>query len=209
MIIILESLDKPPSLDGDEKTSLRDNKAAGPDNRVFLCNILCKFGCPPTFIAMLQQFHTGMCAQVVMCGSQSSSFPVEVGVKQACALAQTIFNLFPVAITPVSHRDLHPSDSVDAKYRLDGGLFNLRPLQAKTKISSAMIFALQYADDAAFPSLTADGLQRSLDIISETYLCADQTVSTRKTEILCASSPDAQTFLLAGSSLKIQKISST
>ena len=29
-----------------------------------LWNILQKFGCPPTFIAILQQFHTGMCAQV-------------------------------------------------------------------------------------------------------------------------------------------------
>ena len=47
-----------------------------------LWNILRKFGYPPTFIAMLQ-FHTSMCAQVVKAGgSQSSSFPVEVGVKQ-------------------------------------------------------------------------------------------------------------------------------
>ena len=47
-------------------------------NRDLLCNNLRKFGCPPTFIAILQQFHTGMCAQVTMAGSQSSSFPVEV-----------------------------------------------------------------------------------------------------------------------------------
>ena len=56
-------------------------KAFDTVNRDLLWNILRKFGCPPTFIAMLQQFHTGMCAQVVMAGSQSSSFPVEVGVK--------------------------------------------------------------------------------------------------------------------------------
>ena len=55
-------------------------KAFDTVNRDLLWNILRKFGCPPTFIAMLQ-FHTGMCAQVVMAGSQSSSFPVEVGVK--------------------------------------------------------------------------------------------------------------------------------
>ena len=41
-----------------------------------LWNILRKFDCPPTFIAILMQFHTGICAQVVMAGSQSSSFPV-------------------------------------------------------------------------------------------------------------------------------------
>ena len=48
----------------------------------------------------------------------------------------------------------------------------MRRLQAKTKTSYAAISALQYADDAAFPSLTADGHQRSLDVMSETYLRA-------------------------------------
>ena len=67
-----------------------------------LWNIQRKFGCPPTFIAVLQQFHTGMCAQVVMVGSQSSSFPVEVGVKQGCVLAPIIFNLLLVAMTCIS-----------------------------------------------------------------------------------------------------------
>ena len=46
------------------------------------------------------------------------------------------------------------------EYRLDSGL--LRRIEAKTKTSSAVIFALQYTDGAAFRSLTADGLQRSL-----------------------------------------------
>ena len=133
-------------------------KAFDAVNRDLLWNILRKFGCPPTFIAMLQQFHTGMCAQVVMAASQSSSFPVEVGVKQGCGLAPIIFNLLLVAITLVSHCHPQSSDCVGIAYCLDGGLFNLRRLQSKTKTSSAMISALQYADDTAFPSLTADGL---------------------------------------------------
>ena len=150
-------------------------KAFDTVNRDLLWNIQRKFGCPPTFIAI---FHTGMCAQVVMDGSQSSSFPVEVGVKQGCVLAPIIFNLLLVAITLVSHRDLQSSDCIGIEYRLDGGLFNLRRLQAQTKTSSAMIFALQYADDAAFPGLTADRLQRSLDIMSETYLSVCLTINT-------------------------------
>ena len=94
-----------------------------------------------------------MCAQVVMAGYQSSSFPVEVGVKQCCVLAPIIFNLLLVAITLVSHRDLQSSDFVGIEYRLDGGLFNLRRLQAKTKTFSPTIFAFQCADAAAFPAL--------------------------------------------------------
>ena len=155
-------------------------KAFDTVNRDLLWNILRKSDCPPTVIAILQQFHTGMCAQVVMAGSQSSNFPVEVGVKQACVLAPEIFNLLLFAITLVSHRDLQSSDCVGIEYRLDGGLVNLRRLQAKTKTSSAMISALQYADDAAFPSLTADGLQRSLDVMSETYLRAGLIVNATK-----------------------------
>ena len=80
-----------------------------------LWNILRKFGCPPTFIVILQQFHTCMCAQVVMVGSQFSSFPVEVGVKQGCVLAPIIFNLLIVVITLVSHHDTKLLFSGDLK----------------------------------------------------------------------------------------------
>ena len=55
-------------------------------NRDLLWGILCKLGYLLSFIATLQQFHTGMCAQVVMAASQSSSFPVVLGVKQGCVL---------------------------------------------------------------------------------------------------------------------------
>ena len=65
-----------------------------------------------------------------------------------------------------------------------------------------MISALQYADDAALSSLTADGLQRSLDVMSETYLRAGLIINTTKTEILSTSSPDAPTFSISGNQLK-------
>ena len=162
-------------------------KAFDTVNRDLLWNILRKFGCPPTFIAILQQFHTGMCAQVVMAGSQSSSFPVEVGVKQDCVLATIIFNLLLVAITLVSYRDHQSSDCVGNYYLFYGSLFYLRRLQAKTNTSIAVISALQYADDAVFPSLTADGLQRCLDIMSEAYLRAGLMINTTKAEIFSAS----------------------
>ena len=91
---------------------------------------------------------------------------------------------------------------VEIKHRLEGGLFNLRRLQAKTKNSCAVIYALQYTDNAAFASLTADELQRSLDVISETYLRAGLIINTTKTEILSASSPHALAFFISGKQLK-------
>ena len=150
---------------------------------------------------MLRHFHTGMRAQVVMACSQSSCFPVEVGVKLGCVLAPIIFNLFLVAMTLAYHRDLQSSYCVGIEYRLDGGLFNSRRLQAKTKISSAVIFSPQFADDVAFPSLTADGLQRSLDVMSETYFRAGLIINTTKREILSTPSPDAPTFSISGKQL--------
>ena len=117
-----------------------------------------------------------MSAQFVMAGSQSSIFPVEVGVKQRCVLAPIIFYLLLVAITIVPHRDLQPLDSVGIESLLDGALFNLRRLLSNKRDFLCSVFALQYDDDAAFPSPTADGHQRRLGIICETYLRASHMI---------------------------------
>ena len=68
--------------------------------------------------------------------------------------------------------------------------------------SSAVISALHYAVESAFPSLTADRLQRSLDVMYEAYLCAGLVINTTKTEILSTSSPDAPTFSISENQLK-------
>ena len=52
------------------------------------------------------------------------------------------------------------------------------------KTATDHIFELQYADDAALLSLTADGLQRNLDIIAEAYKLAGLEINTKKTEVL-------------------------
>ena len=89
-------------------------------------NILRIFCGPHTFIAILQQFHSGMSAQVVMAGSQSSSFPVDVGVKQDSVLDPIIFIMFLFPITLLSDRDPQAFDCVYVGHRHDGGLFNLQ-----------------------------------------------------------------------------------
>ena len=69
-----------------------------------------------------------------------------------------------------------------------------------------MISTLQYAYDADFTCPTADELQRSIDIMSVSYLRAGLIINTTKTEILSASSsPDAQAFSICGNQLKNQK----
>ena len=75
-----------------------------------------------------------------------------------------------------------PNAGIPINFRLDGNLFNIRRLQAKTKISSDTIFDLQYADDAAIPSHTAAGLQDTLDILAATYQRAGLIVNTNVAE---------------------------
>ena len=52
---------------------------------------------------------------------------------------------------------------------------------------AAVITTLLYTDDAAFPCLSADRLQRCLRIMSETYLRAGPFVDTTKEEIISES----------------------
>ena len=145
-----------------------------------------------------------MCAQVVMAGSQSSSFPVEVGVKQDCVLAPIIFKLLLVAITLVSHRGLQISDCVGIEYRLDCGLFNLRRLQSKTKTSSTIISVLLYADDAAFPAL----LLTDFSVVLMSCLTSVQALYSiqQKHKSLFHHHLMPQLFVLVGISFKILKI---
>ena len=55
-----------------------------------LWKIMAKFGCPVKFIAMMQQFHTGMLARVQNDSEFSDPFPVTNGVKQGCTSFNTV-----------------------------------------------------------------------------------------------------------------------
>ena len=135
-------------------------------SRQLLWSVLSKFGCPNQFLAVLREFHEGMTARVLVGGQESESFLVTVGVKQGCVLVPVIFNLFLVAITLVFRHRISEDDGIAINCCLDGNLFNIRCLQSSTKTSKDIIFELQYADDAALPSHTSDGLQRNICIIN-------------------------------------------
>ena len=54
---------------------------------------MAKFGCPPRYIAMVQQLHDGTQARVQNEGEYSEPFPVTNGVKKCCVMAQTLFTI--------------------------------------------------------------------------------------------------------------------
>ena len=112
---------------------------------------MAKFDCPPRFIAMVRQFHDGMQA----CGQNDGEFyePFEVknGVKQGCAMAPTLFSMmFSVMLRfPI-------------RYRFDGNIFNLRRLQAKTKVQTIVLDELFYADDMVKNTSSEAKMQRAM-----------------------------------------------
>ena len=164
-------------------------KAFDTVNRPLLWEILRKFGCPPAFLAVLRALHDGAMGRVTSAGTKSDPFMVGTGVKQGCVIAPIIFNLFLAAVMTIAKQQLVPADGVRINYRMDGSLFNLRRLQAKTKVTEEAIYDLQYADDAALVGSSPEGLQRIIDAVADAYTRSGLAINTGKTEVLSMSRP--------------------
>ena len=106
---------------------------------------MAKFGCPANFIAMVRQFHDGMLARVQNDGEFSDPFPVTNGVKQGCVLASTLFSMMFSAMLTDTFQD--GDNGIPIRYRFDGKLFNLRRLQAKSKVQIEVLDEFLFADD--------------------------------------------------------------
>ena len=86
------------------------------------------------------------CRHVCKIGGEfSKPFKVTNGVKQVCVMAPTLFSIMFSAMLMDAFQD---SDSgFPIRYRFDGNIFNLRRLQAKTKVQTDVLGELLYADD--------------------------------------------------------------
>ena len=162
-------------------------KAFDTVSRDGLWKIMAKYGCPRKFISIVRQFHDGMQARVQDNGESSQPFPVTNGVKQGCVLAPTLFSLmFSAMLTDAfSDGDL----GVGIRYRTDGKLFNLRRLQAKTKVHTGTINEFLFADDCALNATSEVDMQHSVDKFSEACSNFGLTISTKKTEVMHQPAP--------------------
>ena len=79
--------------------------------------------------------------------SFSDPFPVTNGVKQGCVLAPTLFSMMFSAMLTAAFQD--GDNGIPIKYRFDGKLFNLRRLQAKSKVLTEMLDEFLLAVDTA------------------------------------------------------------
>ena len=75
------------------------------------------------------------------------------------------------------------------RYRFDGNIFNLRKLQAKTKVQTDVLDELLYADDMDKNANTEAKMQRAMDQVSQSCDNYDLTISTKKTEVVHQPAP--------------------
>ena len=163
-------------------------KAFDSVNREALWVVLGRIGCPPKFISVIRLFHDGMTGQVLSSGNVTGAFAISNGVKQGCVLAPVLFNVFFTCMLSHAVRDLEKG--VYIPYRLDGSLFDLRCLTAKTKSLQTLLQVVLFADDCALVAHIETDLQRMMDRFSDASKLFGLTVSLDKTKVLHQPAPN-------------------
>ena len=162
-------------------------KAFDTVSREGLWKIMAKFGCPAKFIAVVRPFHDGMLARVQNDGEFSDPFPVTNGVKQTYVLASTLFSMMFSAMLTDAFQD--GDNDISIRYRFDGKLFNLRRLQAKSKVQTEVLDEFLFADDMAKGAPTEEKMQKGVDQVSDSCDSYDLTISIKKTEVVHQPAP--------------------
>ncbi|PFX13645.1 LINE-1 retrotransposable element ORF2 protein [Stylophora pistillata] len=157
-------------------------------HRPTLWKVLSKIGCPEKYIRMIRLLHDNMSASILIDGESTESFVVKTGVKQGCVIAPTLFSIFISAVLHLVSEKL--PRGIDMQFRMDGKLFNLRQLKAKTLTTHMAVLELQYADDNALVTHTEEDLQVAVDAFSYAYDALGLTLNARNTQVLFQPSPD-------------------
>ena len=140
------------------------------------------FGCPVEFIAMVRPIHDGMLASVHNYGEFPDPFPVTNGVKQGCVLASTLFSMMFSAMLTDAFQD--GDNGLPIRYRFDGKLFNLRSLQAKSKVQTEVLDEFLFDDDIVKIAPTEEKMQNGVDQVSDSSDRYDLTINIKKTEVV-------------------------
>ena len=104
-----------------------------------------------------------------------------------CVLALVLFNLFFTCVLNHSTKDLN--NGVYLRYRMDGSMFDLCRLSARTKTIQQLITEAIFADDCALMTHKESDLQSIVDKFAEASRLFDLTISLGKTEVLFQPAP--------------------
>nr|VZI52909.1 unnamed protein product [Spirometra erinaceieuropaei] len=166
-------------------------KAFDTVNREGLWKIMQKFGCPERFTQMVRQLHDGMMARVTDNGAVSETFAGTNGVKQGCVLAPTLFSLMFSAMLMDAYRDERPG--IRIAYRTDGHLLNHRRMNFQSRVSTATVNELLFADDCALNTTSEEEMQRSVDLFSAACENFGLVINTQKTVVMHQPPPNSAT----------------
>ena len=147
-----------------------------------LWQVLKKYGCTETFVSLIEALHTGMQANVAMCGSVSKDFSVSNGVKQGCVLAPTLFSIYLAAMLEVAFKDT--SEGVYIQTRKEADLFNVAQFKAKSKTSIKIVTDMLYADDSALVAHSVEDMQSLVEKFARAASQFSLQINIKKTECL-------------------------
>ena len=157
-------------------------KAFDTINREALWTVLERIECLPKLVSMIRLFHDGMTGHILSSGNVTDAFVISNGMKQGCILSPVLFNVFFTCMLSHAVQDLEKG--VYIRYHLDGSLFDLRRLTAKTKSLQTLLQEVLFADNCALMVHAEQDLQRMLDHFSEVSKLFGLTISLGKTEVL-------------------------
>nr|VZH91294.1 unnamed protein product [Spirometra erinaceieuropaei] len=166
-------------------------KAFDTVNREGLWKIMQKFGCPERFTQMVRKLHDGMMARVTDNRTVSEAFAVTNGVKQGCVLAPTLFSLMFSAMLMDAYRDERPG--IRIAYRTDGHLLNQRRMNFQSRVSTATVHELLFADDCALNTTSEEEMRRSMDLFSAACENFGLVINTQKTVVMHQPPPNSTT----------------
>jgi hypothetical protein len=152
------------------------------DREVFWM-VLQRIGVPNKLIELIKNIHVGAKGSVKINGELGDAFLLSVGLKQGSIFAPLLFNIYFTAIIRAIESRLN-NVGIKLRFRTSNNIFNLKGLQAKTKISYYYLLHLLYADDCEIMATSVEEMQIILDIFDEVSKIFGQLISIKKTEIL-------------------------
>nr|VZI25741.1 unnamed protein product [Spirometra erinaceieuropaei] len=132
-----------------------------------------------------------MMARVTDNEAVSEAFAVTNGVKQGCVLAPTLFSLMFSAMLMDAYRDERPG--IRIAYRTDGHLLNQRRMHFQSRVSTATVHELFFADDCALNTTSEEETQRSMDLFSAACENFGLVFNTQKTVMMHQPPPNSAT----------------
>ena len=116
------------------------------------------------------------------------------------------YSIFLAAFLSQAKIDL--AKGVDVTYCTNGGMFKLSRLGAKSEVKTVTIVDLQYADDCAVVTHSAQDLQNTLDALVDAFKLFGLSVNATKTKVLhqpaqsSATTPPPNTIIVEGTALE-------